>query len=121
MVWGLTSAMAGLYLIGFAAPAFEQAACHVGETINPERNVPRAMFASAIMATVYFLLLPLVWLGVLGAGPLTGDLQDVLGPTFAPLLGNAARAAAIWFMMLNMFHGTLAPLAGASRTLSQLV
>jgi PAS domain S-box-containing protein len=117
---GLTSAMAGLYLIGFAAPAFEQAACHVGETINPERNVPRAMFASAIMATVYFLLLPLVWLGVLGAGPLTGDLQDVLGPTFAPLLGNAGRAAAIWFMMLNMFHGTLAPLAGAARTLSQL-
>jgi len=116
----LTSAMAGLYLIGFAAPAFEQAACHVGETINPERNVPRAMFASAIMATVYFLLLPVVWLGVLGTGPLTGDLQDVLGPTFAPLLGNAARAAAIWFMMLNMFHGTLAPLAGAARTLSQL-
>jgi amino acid transporter len=27
-----TSAMAGLYLIGFAAPAFEAAACHVGET-----------------------------------------------------------------------------------------
>src|SRR5579884_3125771 len=28
----LTSAMAGLYLVGFAAPAFEAAACHVGET-----------------------------------------------------------------------------------------
>ena len=33
--------MAGLYLIGFAAAAFEAAACHVGETIDPERNVPR--------------------------------------------------------------------------------
>ena len=31
----LTSAMAGLYLIGFAAPAFEAAACHVGETAVP--------------------------------------------------------------------------------------
>ncbi len=119
----VTSAMAGLYLIGFAAPAFEQAACHVGEMVDPNRNVPRAMYASATMATVYFLVLPVVWLGVLGTGPQTGltaELQDVLGPTFAPLLGHVAKAAAIWFMTFNMFHGSLAPLAGASRTLSQL-
>src|SRR3954454_4380052 len=112
--------MAGLYLIGFAAPAFEQAACHVGETIDPERNAPAAMYASAAMATVYFLVLPIIWLGVLGPGPLTGELQDVLGPTFAPLFGVTARAAAIGFMMFNMFHGSLAPLAGAARTLDQL-
>src|SRR6202043_2972717 len=37
----VTSIMAGLYLIGFAAPAFEQAACHVAETIDPTRNEPR--------------------------------------------------------------------------------
>ena len=58
---GLTSVMAGLYLIGFAAPAFEQAASHVGETINPNKNVPRAMFASAALATLYFVILPIVW------------------------------------------------------------
>jgi len=117
---GITSAMAGLYLIGFAAPAFEAAACHVGETIDPERNVPRAMYASAGMATLYFLVLPVVWLGVLGPASLAGDLANTLGPTFAPLLGSGAKAAAIWFMVLNMFHGTLTPLSGASRTLSQL-
>src|SRR3954462_11168525 len=85
-----TSAMAGLYLIGFAAPAFEAAACHVGETIDPERNVPRAMFAAAGMATIYFVVLPVIWLGTLGAGPLENDLIYVLGPTFAPLFGAAA-------------------------------
>ena len=116
----LTSAMAGLYLIGFAAPAFEQAACHVGETKDYVRNVPRAMFASAVMATLYFAILPLLWLGVLGPTALTADLQDSLGPTFAPLLGITAHAAALWFMMFNMFHGTIAPLAGAARTLAQL-
>src|SRR5579859_6081918 len=67
---GLTSAMAGLYLIGFAAPAFEAATCHVGETINPARNIPRAVFGSALMATVFFVLLPVVWLGALGPVPL---------------------------------------------------
>jgi diguanylate cyclase (GGDEF)-like protein len=116
----LTSVMAGLYLIGFAAPAFEAAACHVGETKDPNKNVPRAMFASAVMAGVYFIVLPVVWLGVLGPEPLGRDLATVLGPTFAPLLGSFGKAAAIWFVMLNMFHGTLQPLAGAARTLSQL-
>ena len=116
----ITSAMAGLYLIGFAAPAFEQAACHVGETIDQNKNVPRAMFASAGMATLYFAILPVVWLGVLGPEPLGRDLAMVLGPTFAPLFGSAAKGAAIWFMTLNMFHGTLAPLAGAARTMAQL-
>src|ERR1041384_3670034 len=42
----VTSFMAGLSLVGFAAPAFEAAACHVGETVNFEKNVPRALLAS---------------------------------------------------------------------------
>ncbi|CAN7740442.1 amino acid permease [Mesorhizobium caraganae] len=116
----ITSVMAGLYLIGFAAPAFEAAACHVGETIDPNRNIPRAMWASAGMAGIYFLVLPVVWLGVLGPEPLGTDLAMALGPTFAPLLGGFGKAAAIWFIMFNMFHGTLQPLAGAARTLAQL-
>jgi signal transduction histidine kinase/HPt (histidine-containing phosphotransfer) domain-containing protein len=116
----LTSAMAGLYLIGFAAPAFEAASCHVGETRNWIRNVPRAMFASAGMATIYFLAIPVIWLGVIGPTGLGGDLTQTLGPTFAPLFGTAAHTAAIWFLVLNMFHGTLQPLCGASRTLAQL-
>ncbi|MCU1596100.1 MAG: hypothetical protein JWO12_3492 [Frankiales bacterium] len=120
---GVTSAMAGLYLIGFAAPAFEAATCHVGETRDPAKSVPRAVFASGAMASVYFVLLPVVWLGVFGADGLNidlgADLAKDLGPTFAPLLGSAGKAFAIWFMVLNMFHGTVQPLAGAARTLSQ--
>jgi PAS domain S-box-containing protein len=116
----LTSAMAGLYLIGFAAPAFEAAACHVGETIDAKRNVPRAMLASALMASMYFIALPVIWLGVIGPSGLGGDLATTLGPTFGPVFGGAARSAAIWFMVMNMFHGTMQPLAGAARTLSQL-
>jgi diguanylate cyclase (GGDEF)-like protein len=117
---GFTSLMAGLYLIGFAAPAFEAAACHVGETVDPKRNVPRAMFASAALAGMFFIVLPVVLLGVLGPAALGRDLALELGPAFAPLFGSAAKAMAIGFMVFNMFHGTLQPLAGASRTLSQL-
>lgn len=116
----VTSVMAGIYLIGFAAPAFEAAACHVGETVDPNRNLPRSMLASAAMAGIYFIVLPVVWLGVLGPEQMGKDLALILGPTFAPLLGSFGKAAAIWFIVLNMFHGTMQPLAGASRTLSQL-
>ena len=117
----LTSVMAGLYLIGFGAPAFEAAACHVGETIDPQRNVPRAMLVSGAMAGgVSSSLLPVVWLGALGPEALGRDLGEVLGPTFAPVFGALAKSAAIGFMMFNMFHGTMQPLAGAARTLSQL-
>ncbi|MDB5739948.1 MAG: hypothetical protein JWP16_988 [Alphaproteobacteria bacterium] len=116
----LTSLMAGLYLIGFAAPAFEAATCHVGETVNPAREVPRAVLVSALMAIVYFVVLPVVWLGALGPHKLGSELAIVLGPTFAPLFGAAGKAAAIGFMMFTMFHGTIQPLAGAARTLAQL-
>lgn len=121
---GVSGAMAGLYLIGFAAPAFEAATCHVGEMRDPVTSLPRAMLASAGMAGLYFLVLPMVWLGMFGehgiaAAESTG-LGHLLGPTFTPLLGAAGKSAAIWFMVLNMLHGTVQPLAGAARTLSQL-
>ena len=116
----LTSAMAGLYLIGFAAPAFEAAACHIGEMRNPAKDQPRAMWISGGMASIYFVLMPVVWLGMFGSTALQGDLATVLGPSFAPLFGSLAKAAAIWFITLNMFSGTIQPLSGASRTLSQL-
>ena len=49
-----------------------------------------------------------------------GELSETLGPTFAPLLAGVAKSAAVWFMVANMFMGTMQPLAGAARTLSQL-
>jgi diguanylate cyclase (GGDEF)-like protein len=121
---GVSSAMAGLYLIGFAAPAFEAATCHVGEMRDPARSLPRAMLGSALMAGLFFLVLPAVWLGVFGGSALGqasgAGLAQLLGPTFAPLFGGLAKSAAVWFLVLNMFNGTIQPLAGASRTLSQL-
>jgi diguanylate cyclase (GGDEF)-like protein len=116
----LTSAMAGLYLVGFAAPAFEAATCHVGEMRDPARSLPRSVFASGAMAGLFFVVLPIVWLGTIGTSGMGGDLGETLGPTFAPLLAGVAKSAAIWFMVANMFMGTMQPLAGAARTLSQL-
>ncbi len=115
-----TSAMAGIYLVGFGAPAFEAAACHIGEMRNPASDQPKAMWTSGALASIYFVIIPVVWLGVFGETALQGDLFTLLGPTFAPLFGSFAKAAGIWFIAFNMFAGTIQPLSGASRTLSQL-
>ena len=116
----LTGVMAGLFLIGLAAPAFEAAACHVGEMRDPAVDHPRAVWFSGLAGSVFFVLIPVVWLGTLGAGPLEGSLVGALGPTFAPLFGSLAKAGAVGFVVFNMCCGTMQPLSGASRTLSQL-
>ena len=116
----MTSIMAGLYLFGFGARATEAATCYVAETMDCVRNVPRAVFANTATALVYSLVLPLIWIGALGAAPLAGDLGQELGPTFARLFGAAGKSVALGFIMFNLFHVTIQPLAGAARTLSQL-
>ncbi len=116
----VTAAMAGLYFVGFAAPAFEQSCCHVGEMVDPNKTFPKTVYVSALVAGLFFIVLPIVWLGVLGLTTTHFDMIEVLGATFTPLFGLLAPAVALGFIMFNMFHGTMAPLAGASRTLSQL-
>jgi diguanylate cyclase (GGDEF)-like protein len=116
----LSSVMAGLYLVGFAAPNLEAATCYVGETIDPARNVPRAMFRTCALAGFYFIVLPVVWLGALGPQALGQDLAVELGPVFAPLVGSGAKAMATGFLIFNMFGDVLQPITGASRTLAQL-
>ncbi|TAK72056.1 MAG: amino acid permease, partial [Gammaproteobacteria bacterium] len=116
----LTSLMAGLYLIGFAAPAFEQAFCHVGELRDPIKDQPRAVYLSAVMAGVYFILLPIVWLGTAGPVNIANDLIGAISPTFAPVAGAAAKAVAIWFYVFSASMSTVACFAGCPRTLLQL-
>jgi hypothetical protein len=88
----VTSLMAGLYLIGFAAPAFEAAACHVGETVNPNKNVPRAMLASGAMAACSSSCFPRM-AGTLGAEPAGTRPRAGARADVAPVFGSAAKAA----------------------------
>jgi signal transduction histidine kinase/amino acid transporter len=116
----LTSLMSGLYLVGFCAPAFECALCHVGETADPDRQIPRALLAAALLAGVYFIGLPIIWFATIGHGLLGGQLAHALPPVFAPLFGGHAHVAVLVFLLTALLAGTAQPLAGAARTLAQL-
>ena len=84
----ITSAMAGLYLIGFAAPAFEAATCHVGETKRPEAQRAARHVRQRRDGALYFVALPVVWLGALGAGPMGGELMTSARPDVRAAAGR---------------------------------
>jgi len=83
--------MACLYLVGFAAPAFEAATRHVGEMKDPARSLPRAVFASGAMAGLFFIILPLVWLSTIGTTGMWRSQRHARADR-APLLAGVAKS-----------------------------
>jgi len=116
----VTSLMSGLYLIGFGAPAFEAALCHVGETINPARDIPRVLIVAAFLSALYFIFLPVIWYDSLGPASLGGDLRAGIACLLWPVLGPRAALAALVFLVAAMLACAAQPLSGAARTLAQL-
>lgn len=116
----ITSAMGGLYLIAFSAPAFEQGLCYVGEMKDPNKNVPRLIKVAVIITAIYYILLPLTWYVTLGTTPLTQDYTKSLVPTYAPLFRESAKFMSASFMIFNSIVCLISALSCSSRTLAQL-
>ncbi|RUR07601.1 amino acid permease [Legionella sp. km772] len=116
----LSTLMAALYLVGWIVPGYENVFCYVNETINPQKNVPRALYMTMALASLFYGVLPLIWLGVIGMEALSQDLIEVLAPVYTPLFKHFAQAGITWFILFNLIICLIAPLAGPSRTMSQL-
>lgn len=117
----VTSFMAGLYLIAFSAPAFEQGLCYVGETINPNKNVPRLMKAILVITALYYILLPIVWYAALGTEPMSDStLTKAILPIYSPLFHESAKFMAAAFVITNSIVCLISSLSCSSRTMLQL-
>lgn len=116
----LTSLMAGLYLLGWIVPGYECSLCYVGETIEPEKNVSRAMYACIFLASFYYGIYPFIWLGFMGPDAMAKDLTEGLISAYSPLINGVAKIGIVWFMIFNLFICLFAPLGGPPRTLAQL-
>ena len=88
----VTSAMAGLYLVGFAAPAFEAATCHVGETKDPARNVPACRLRQRRDGRAVLRRAPASY-GSASIGPtgMGGELMRTLGPDVRAAAGGCRQ------------------------------
>lgn len=116
----LTSIMAGLYIIGWIAPGYEATLCYVGETKNPEKNIPKAMRTNMILALLYYGIYPIIWLGMMEPNAAITDIMQALSPPYAPLMNGFAKTIMAWFLVFNLVICLFAPLGGPPRTLAQL-
>lgn len=118
----LTSLVGGMYFVGWIVPAFESTLCFMGEMKDKKKGIKRTLITGIIVTVIYCVIMPIVWLGVLGATPLKNDLITVsdLSRMFIPLGEKPAILFAIIFLLFNTVLSAFTPLCNSPRTLAQL-
>jgi len=95
------SALPGMALVTmFAYQGFEVVGVPAGEVRAPRRAVPRAVIASILLATLLYVLVQIVFVGVGGratSAPLPDAAQSFLGPGGAALLGVGGLVSMLGF------------------------
>lgn len=115
-----TSIMAGIFFLAYAVPAYETTLVYVGETKNPSKTVPRAMFFGTGLTFLYYFIIPAIWLGTLGLAPLKEAVAPI-SPLFAPfLLGPAAHVATAIFFISNAMVTCFEAMNNSPRALAQI-
>jgi len=84
----------------FAYQGFEVVGVPAGEVQEPRRSVPRAVVSSILVATLLYVLVQVVFVGVGGAAsgaPLPDAARSFLGPAGAALLGAGGLVSMLGF------------------------
>lgn len=115
-----SSFMAGFLLVNFAVPSYEKFFCYANYVENPKKDIPRAVIVMCVIAGIYFILMPIVWLGSVGEAGLTKDLSASLTQTFFPVFGSFAKTLSFAFLILRFLVSCLTVTMFSSRVLFQL-
>ena len=104
----LTQFEAGLLIVLYAFVGFEQAVVPAGETRDPARNLPRAIFITIAVTTLLYFLVQLAFVSALpdGAGDTKAPLID-LGGWLAGSAGAAALTLAAIASLAGSLHGIM--------------
>jgi amino acid transporter len=96
----------------FAAEGFEQAIQVGGESQNPQRNIPRAVFIAFGIGTAFYLLLATAFLGVLHPANLVHGWATPLGNVHAalgPWIFLTTQAGLGWLATLLVIDAAVSP------------
>ena len=104
----LTEFEAGLLIVLYAFVGFEQAVVPAGETRDPARNLPRAIFITMAVTTLLYFLVQLAFVSALpgGAGDAKAPLID-LGAWLAGPVGAGALTLAAVASLAGSLHGIM--------------
>ncbi len=113
----------GLFIALWTTFATEAATSYVSEFKDPERDTPRAIAASGLLALLAFTLLPFTFLGVLGVGvlkdPAMADPQAALVRMASLTLGAGLGSWITVMLVMAMTLLIITCMANSSRTLYQ--
>jgi amino acid transporter len=121
---GWTVFLGGLFLAAWSTYAFETAICYTREFRNPSTDTFKAIFASAVLCLVVFILVPLAFQGTLGLkAMLDPAIYDGSGvaAAMAKMVGGGAVVGSLIVIMLLLavILSIITAMAGSSRTLYQ--
>ena len=117
--WGTFEAVAaGLFVAAWSAYAFETAICYTSEYRNPGRDAPRAIMAAGAINLVFYVLGPIVLLGVVGQQRISQDASVAFAPLARDVFG-AGSDIVIGLLIVSLVLIINTAILGSARTLFQ--
>ena len=121
---GVRLFLGGLFIAAWSAYAFETAVCYMSEFKNPGRDMPRAIAASGLICIVAYVIVPVVFQGVLGTQKmLDPGIADGsgMGLALASMVnaGPAITKILVVLLFFSLIMAIITAMAGSSRTLNQ--
>ena len=109
---------AGLFVAAWSAYAFETTICYTSEYRNPGKDAPRAILAAGVLNLIFYVLGPLVLLGVLGSERISEDPAIAFSPLANDVFG-AGSDIIIALLIVSLVLIVNTAILGSARTLYQ--
>jgi amino acid transporter len=109
---------AGLFVAAWSAYAFETTICYTSEYRNPGKDAPRAIMAAGAINLVFYVLGPIVLLGVVGADTISKDPSVAFAPLAKDVFG-AGSDIVIGLLVVSLVLIINTAILGSARTLFQ--
>ena len=117
--WGTFEVFAaGLFVAAWSAYAFETTICYTSEYRNPGKDAPRAIIAAGLVNLVFYVLGPIVLLGVVGQKTISEDPAVAFAPLAKDVFG-AGSDIVIALLVISLILIINTAILGSARTLFQ--
>lgn len=117
--WGTFEAVAaGLFVAAWSAYAFETTICYTSEYRDPGKDAPRAIMAAGAINLVFYVLGPIVLLGVVGKDRISEDPSVAFAPLAKDVFG-AGSDIVIGLLVVSLVLIINTAILGSARTLFQ--
>ncbi len=117
---GISGVFLGAAVIFVAYEGFQLITNAVRETLDPDRNIPRAIYGSILITGGIYVVLAVVAVGTLQLADIEGAQEYALAKVAQPILGNAGRVLVGLAALMATSSAINSTLFGASRMIAEM-